>query len=176
MATLKSLVDETTDIKDELKACHSNLKNTLIEKGVECSDNDKMSSLIDKVGDVEQVNKVIASSKVLINANLATYTSTGTAEEEVYAFYMGLVGSVRISAKLRSTGALNTPARMVFRLTRNGKTTYASQTFATNNSQITASYDFNDVQNGDLIKVAAWSTDTYCNTVISNLTIGGDII
>ena len=42
MATLKSLVDETTNIKNELKECHSNLKNNLIEKGVECSDMDKM--------------------------------------------------------------------------------------------------------------------------------------
>ena len=49
MATLKSLVDETTNIKNELVICHSNLKNNLIEKGVECSDTDKMSSLIDKI-------------------------------------------------------------------------------------------------------------------------------
>ena len=59
MATLKSLVDETTDIKDELKSCHSNLKNTLIGKGVECSDTDKMSSLIDKV----EVLGLVASSQ-----------------------------------------------------------------------------------------------------------------
>ena len=49
MATLKSLVDETTNIKNELKICHSNLKNNLIEKGVKCSATDKMSNLIDKV-------------------------------------------------------------------------------------------------------------------------------
>ena len=29
MATLKNLVDETTNIKDELKTCHTNLKNNL---------------------------------------------------------------------------------------------------------------------------------------------------
>ena len=49
MATLKSLIDETSNIKNELKTCHTNLKNNLIAKGVECSDTDKMSSLIDKV-------------------------------------------------------------------------------------------------------------------------------
>jgi hypothetical protein len=52
MATLKSLVDETTVIKNELKSCHTNLKNNLIAKGVECSDTDKMSSLVNKVGSV----------------------------------------------------------------------------------------------------------------------------
>ena len=44
MATLKSLVDETGNIKNELAECHANLKNNLIAKGVECGDNDKMSS------------------------------------------------------------------------------------------------------------------------------------
>lgn len=52
MATLKQLVDETTNIKNELKACHTNLKNNLIDKGVECSNTDKLLSLVDKVGDV----------------------------------------------------------------------------------------------------------------------------
>ena len=52
MATLKTLVDETTNIKNELKECYSNLKNNLVEKGVECSDSDKMSSLIDKVNEL----------------------------------------------------------------------------------------------------------------------------
>ena len=49
MATLKSLVDETTNIKNELKICHTNIKNNLVEKGVECSDSDKLLSLVDKV-------------------------------------------------------------------------------------------------------------------------------
>ena len=55
MATLKSLVDETSSIKDELKACHSNLKNTLIEKGLDCSDNDKMIDLVEKVNETQYI-------------------------------------------------------------------------------------------------------------------------
>lgn len=49
MATLKNLVDETTNIKNELVTCHSNLKNNLVEKGVECSNADKMPTLINKI-------------------------------------------------------------------------------------------------------------------------------
>ena len=49
MATLQELVNETTNIKNELVTCHTNLKNSLIEKGVECSDTDKMSTLINKI-------------------------------------------------------------------------------------------------------------------------------
>lgn len=58
MATLKTLVDETTNIKNKLKTCHANLKNNLIEKGVECSDTDKMSSLVDRVKNITSVSNV----------------------------------------------------------------------------------------------------------------------
>ena len=50
MATLKSLVDETTNIKNELVECRDILKAKLISKNVEVSDNEnRLSVLIDKV-------------------------------------------------------------------------------------------------------------------------------
>lgn len=52
MTTLKSLVDETTNIKDELVTCYTNLKNNLVDKGVEVLPSDKMLILIDKVNNV----------------------------------------------------------------------------------------------------------------------------
>ena len=52
MATLKSLVNETTNIKNELVECHATLKNNLIEKDVECSEDDKLAVLVDKVKDM----------------------------------------------------------------------------------------------------------------------------
>lgn len=59
MSTLKQLVDETTNIKDEIITCHANLKNNLIEKGVECSDTDKLLRLANKVGEIELGKKFI---------------------------------------------------------------------------------------------------------------------
>ena len=50
-----SLVSELNNIADELVECHTNLKNNLIAKGVECSEEDKMSSLIDKVKDTQYI-------------------------------------------------------------------------------------------------------------------------
>ncbi len=52
MTTLKSLVDETTNIKDELVTCYTNLKNNLVDKGVEVLPSDKMLILIAKVNNV----------------------------------------------------------------------------------------------------------------------------
>lgn len=66
MSTLKQLVDETTNIKNELKTCHTNLKNNLIEKGVECSDTDKLLSLVGKVGEIE-LGKKWASGEHIVN-------------------------------------------------------------------------------------------------------------
>ena len=55
MSTLKQLVDETTNIKNELITCHANLKNNLIEKSIECSSTDKLLSLVNKVGEIRTV-------------------------------------------------------------------------------------------------------------------------
>ena len=66
MSTLKQLVDETTNIKNELKTCHANLKNNLIEKGVECSNTDKLLRLANKVGEIE-LGKKWASGEHIVN-------------------------------------------------------------------------------------------------------------
>ena len=60
MSTLKQLVDETTNIKNELITCHANLKSNLIEKGVECSDTDKLLSLVDKIERIQTGKKFIS--------------------------------------------------------------------------------------------------------------------
>lgn len=62
MATLKNLVDETTNIKNELITCHTNLKNNLIEKGVVCGNSDKLLSLVDKVKKIELGKKWASGS------------------------------------------------------------------------------------------------------------------
>lgn len=67
MSTLKQLVDETTNIKNELKTCHANLKNNLIEKSIECSSTDKLLSLVNKVGEIE-LGKKWATGKAQTNA------------------------------------------------------------------------------------------------------------
>ena len=72
MATLKSLVDETTNIKDELIECHNNLKNNLIKKGVECSEDAKMSSLIDEVIYMKAVNFGYGDTLTICNSSFST--------------------------------------------------------------------------------------------------------
>ena len=83
MATLKSLVDETSNIKNELKTCHTNLKNNLVNKGVNVSNSDKFSSLINKVKDIS-IGKKWASGSNVVGSNYKyitgyNYISTITA-------------------------------------------------------------------------------------------------
>ena len=72
MATLKQLVDETTNIKNELIDCHTDLKNNLINKGVEVTNNDKMSNLIDKINDISGVFEEPAVKLRLFHADSNT--------------------------------------------------------------------------------------------------------
>ena len=72
MATLKSLVDETTNIKNELKSCHSNLKNNLINKGVSISSGDKLSTLVNKTNELGvKINK--QSGELVLNNTNSSY-------------------------------------------------------------------------------------------------------
>ena len=79
MATLKELVNETTNIKNELKTCHTNLKNNLVSKGVTVSSSDKMGELCTKVGSIEVAKKVATGTISSLSYNkqdktLETYT------------------------------------------------------------------------------------------------------
>lgn len=56
MATLKQLVDEITNIKNELITCHTDLKNNLIDKGVEVLETDKICDLVNSIKDLKNYN------------------------------------------------------------------------------------------------------------------------
>ena len=79
MATLKQLVDETTNIKNELVTCHDNLKSNLASKGIECLPTDKLSVLVNKVSQFRLFQKFPGTSEELIN-DKSECTSTGAVE------------------------------------------------------------------------------------------------
>ena len=76
MATLKNLVDETTNIKNELVTCHANLKANLIDKGVEVLVTDKLLSLSNKVGEIELGKKWASGSFTFDYNNRITNTKS----------------------------------------------------------------------------------------------------
>lgn len=64
MSTLKQLVNETTNIKNELKTCHSNLKTNLIDKGVQILEEDKILNLVRKIADIKELKFAIGTTSV----------------------------------------------------------------------------------------------------------------
>ena len=81
MATLKNLVNETTNIKNELINHRDNLKNKLTSKGIELNDNEnKLQILINKV---YELNDYVYRFYLYKNGNEYTditggYVNTGT--------------------------------------------------------------------------------------------------
>ena len=127
MTTLKSLVDETSNIKNELKTCHTNLKNNLNAKGVECSDSDKMPSLVGKVGDIKTIAKVVASENILCNFLATATSSTGkiNLEKEHFRYICTFEGSVRLSTKASDGGSA--AGSFIVRHLRDGEVLYQSE-------------------------------------------------
>ena len=77
MATLKSLVDETSIIKNELIECYTNLKSTLIRKGIDAS-NLKLSKLIEKTSELVAVEYVSGDSIIMAEINDTEYNSSSS--------------------------------------------------------------------------------------------------
>ena len=155
MATLKNLVDETTNIKNELKTCHTNLKNNLVEKGVEISSRDKLSTLVDKVGEIKQAVKIIASDEIQIYSD--TETLKGSSKDtDKYIFHC--VGSARCSFKFKS----NTTQWIDAYITLYNKDGISKEqaSFRTNGSYLTAVKDFENIELFDYV-IFSLSTHSY---------------
>ena len=76
MATLKQLVDKTTNIKNELKTCHANLKANLIDKGVEVQNDAKIGDLIGNVKNIQTVRGIVKGEGIIYKKDeIETFTS-----------------------------------------------------------------------------------------------------
>lgn len=78
MATLKELVNETTNIKNNIITCKNNLKNNLNSKGISCSDADTLTSLINKVnsiGDKIDIKVLTSLPSTVVNNQIVIITN-----------------------------------------------------------------------------------------------------
>lgn len=76
MTTLKQLIDETTNIKDDLISCYNSLKTNLTDKGIEVPASAKMLTLINMVGDITSGKKWASGSTQSENYNGGSYRLT----------------------------------------------------------------------------------------------------
>ena len=176
MATLKNLVDETTNIKNELVECHTNLKNTLIEKGVKCSDTDKMLSLVNKAGNIETVSKVVASDNILCNFLATTISSTGriNLEKEHFRYICTFEGSVRLSMKASDGGSA--AGSFIVRHLRDGEVLYQSESQKVTSTATEYTYDIDNIKVNDIINITCYSSALGIAVGIFYTCLKGDVI
>lgn len=179
MATLKNLVDETTVIKNELKTCHTNLKNNLVSKGVTVSSNDKMLNLINKISSISTVTKIVASDNVLFNCisstnntdNSISVPGNGSQALSILNFQSIFTGSIRIDLTAWSK-SYSSYVKIDF--VKNGT---KLKTFSVSNSPAIISYDFNNILKGDTLTIQVYHSFNSNNLSVgvSKLEIKGDV-
>ena len=150
MATLKNLVDETTNIKNELVECYTNLKNNLIAKGVECSDIDKMPTLIDKVASITRMPKCMPGDKhhlhyLELSSRQSTTSYYLATQETAFAD-----GGYRVKTLISSYQGKGGGVR--FEIVRNSVVVDYFEENKTG-ANVTFTKDFTNVANGDIIKI-----------------------
>ena len=174
MATLKSLVDETTNIKNELVECHSNLKNNLIAKGVECSEDDKMSSLIDKLSNIVSVKSpLIIGDESFLFFQIENLTKEGTSFSEIGRTKIDIKGSYRIRVSWGTSHYLNNTSSLTINQVREG-IIISTYPYTTTSNTTNTVLDINTEKGDDIVFLIKNSSSSHY-TNISYVKILGQI-
>lgn len=172
-ASLVDLVDFTEEINKEIEYQSFKLKNALIEKGVECSDSDKMSSLIDKVGDINTIATIAPSDNIIFN-NSNQYKIQYGSWVEIFNYKCMFNGGVRVKFYIHSPMSGQTTRAYISKV-RNGSLIYKTGEFSAVNGGYNASVDLTDIKFGD--NLILYCHNNYSNTSypssVSNISIGG---
>ena len=98
-SSLKDVIDMQSLLNNSIESQRLKLKNILISKGIECSDNDKLSKLIDDTDDISTCTKIISSDNPQIPENYITgrISTNSLAYQERIKFVSQCEGSLRCS-------------------------------------------------------------------------------
>ena len=174
MATLKNLVDETTNIKNELKTCHTNLKNNLIDKGVDVSSGDKLSALVDKIKNIKTVSFNVGETTTLYN-NTETEMIKGTTYTYFNKEYIFICdGNFRLSAEMQSTGSATAYLKMQL-LDSNGSVLQEKEFSNTTMTYVRYTLDCNSVKSGYRYKILGRSSSSSYGIRVNNFSVKCDI-
>ena len=88
MATLKNLVDETTNIKNEVVTCYTDFKENLTNLGVTLEDNSKLSDLINKLPNIKLRDFKFAKGKITVSSGNTVTATVGGLDFKPYIVIM----------------------------------------------------------------------------------------
>ena len=165
MATLKNLIDETTDIKNEIVECKDTLKQILVNKRIEGLENEnKISILIDKTNDLVKLFRIKGDTYIsnsylteltIPKTQIVTYTLVDNIECDgdynvdfrLYNTKVNLASGSYVNLKLIRLSELIEEKSITVK--------------ACNSSWVKFSTFFDDVKNGDTIVGEFYSHDSY---------------
>lgn len=173
--------DSVYDICDKLEVMTDNLRDSLEEKGVGVTEEDKLNSLIEKVDGVG--SKAVAGDTFIVYQDLNEYNNSshknygGYGKINNFRFpYVMLDGSYKISFQARG-GASNLITTTYYKIDRctdyNGNVVVESKEISTKSYEnVTLSVIFDNVKKGDTFKISmaniteeGGSTTTYISRV-----------
>ena len=173
MATLKNLVDETTNIKNELKTCYANLVTNLVEKGVDVSSGDKLSALVDKIPNIKQSYNVITGDNIVLYEFSSVERDLANSKRYKYDIFCPVNGSFRFNYAIKSTsGAYAVICEMS--IIRDGIIINTVQEKTYKSTLTSVSKDFDEVQYGDIFRIEFYHSRSNQGgtAVLKNITYG----
>lgn len=172
-----SLVSELNSVADELVECHTNLKNNLIEKGVEVSSGDKLRGLVDKIENISTTKNVVASDNVFYSCGTPFSCSiSGGKRLCILQYPTFFQGSIRCSTKCSGYSIKTT---IEIEIIRDGVlvSTKSFVVSADSNNYLEKSIDLDGIQNNDIIMVYASNNGTSSqSTRVQPITFKGDFV
>ena len=176
MATLEQLVNETTNIKNELKTCHSNLKNALAKKGVEVVEEDKMSSLINKVNSINIPKATFGETCIAFKGCDIQTPFNSNSYTLVSSFrYVSLSGAYRVSA-FSMTNNRNFAGKIKFEHKRGDAVLFSKQISVSSTSLTKYTVDIDNVEFGDEILLYASTSNTSVPCYVKDFVVSFDLL
>ena len=159
MSTLKELVNETTNIKNEIVNCYADLKDNLINMKINLVGSEKMLELIDKVLDIKTPTKVVAGNSIYLVS--MTNSDSGSdsnvisipARKNSYKFRLNVQGSLRTILSFQTSSY----SMIINHLAEDGSIKYTKTYTKSSSSYVEYTLDIDNVEETDIIEL-------YCNS------------
>ena len=180
-SSLKDIKDKIIEIENSLQTTKDDFKNTLINKGVECSNIDKISSLINNIkfasANVRVSNEYIMNLTRLTRELVEYPTNTVIIDKITLPFN----GSLRFCFSIQCRATFHDATAKIDLYSKDGllKSTKLFTTTSTTNayaSKINCEYDILNIKESDYITVTALSTHNTYGIHFNELSFKGEVV
>lgn len=150
VSNLKQVIEHSKEIKKEIEYQSLKLKNNLIKKGVECSDSDKMSSLVDKIDGIVVGDNVVAGETIKLLSLTPTISMVSGGK---LSWSSNVNGSIKIKIMSVCNNSGGSSSLNIDLLRGDSIVSTKSFTLKSHGSYITIEYDLEGVKLYDVVSI-----------------------